>query len=237
MDDQIALARIAAEPDRAAILLDIDGTIAPIVERPEDARVPETARDEIERLRDRYALVACISGRTSSDARRIVGVDGVVYIGTHGLELVEDAERYRGELHALASEVDWPIEDKRLTLSFHYRDVDDEVAAVSRLERVAELAAEHGLKTRWGRKVLEVLPPVEADKGTAVRSLLESRGLRRALYAGDDSTDLDAFFALDGLETSVRVAVVSDEAPSDLGVAADVVVGSTDALLELLRRL
>jgi trehalose 6-phosphate phosphatase len=237
VDDQTALARIASDPTRAAILLDVDGTLAPIVERPEDARVPEETRAELERLHARYALVACVSGRTSEDARRIVGIDDLVYVGSHGLELAPDAGRYRGELHALAEEVDWPIEDKELTLSFHYRDVDDELAAVERLERVAELAAEHGLKARWGRKVLEVLPPVDADKGTAVRTLLEAHGLERALYAGDDATDLDAFAALDGLEASVRVAVVSDEGPSDLGVAADVVVGSTDALLELLRRL
>jgi trehalose 6-phosphate phosphatase len=237
VDDQAALPRIASEPARAAILLDVDGTLAPIVERPEDARVPTDTRAELERLRDRYALVACVSGRTSDDARRVVGVDDIVYVGVHGLELAPDAERYRDDLHALADEVDWPIEDKDLTLAFHYRDVDDEEGALERLERVADLAAEHGLKTRWGRKVLEVLPPVEAHKGTAVRALLEKHGLRRALYAGDDSTDLDAFRALDGLDASVRVAIVSDEAPSDLGVGADVVVGSPQALLELLRRL
>src|ERR687885_2792206 len=150
---------LKAHPERAALFLDVDGTLAPIVEHPEDARVPDETRAELERLRDRYALVACVSGRTSDDARRIVGVDGLVYVGTHGLELSPDADRYRSELHALADEVDWPIEDKRLTLSFHYRDVDDEAAAVTRLERVAELAAEHGLRARWGRKVLEVLPP------------------------------------------------------------------------------
>lgn len=235
--DESALARIAAEPERAAILLDVDGVLAPIVIRPEDASVPEETRVELRRLRDRYALVACVTGRTSDDAQRVVGVDGLVYVGTHGLELAPDADGYRGELTALAEEVDWPVEDKRLAISFHYRDVDDEAGAVARLERVAELAAEHGLKARWGRKVLEVLPPVEAHKGTAVRALLDDRGLRRALYAGDDATDLDAFHALDGLEAAVRVAISSEEGPSELGVAADLLVGSPEALLELLRRL
>ena len=82
-----------------------------------------------------------------------------------------------------------------------------------------------------------MLPPVEANKGTAVRTLLAERGLRRALYAGDDATDLEAFRGLDGLEVAVRVAVVSEEGPSALGEAADLVVGSTEALVELLRRL
>jgi len=82
-----------------------------------------------------------------------------------------------------------------------------------------------------------VLPPVETSKGTAVRELLEQTGLRRALYAGDDTTDLDGFAALDGLETVVRVAVVTAEGPSELETQADVVVGSTAAVLELLRQL
>jgi trehalose 6-phosphate phosphatase len=85
--------------------------------------------------------------------------------------------------------------------------------------------------------VLELRPPVEADKGTAVRALLEERGLRRALYAGDDTTDLDAFRGLDGCEVAVRVAVVSAEAPPGLREAADVVVPSAAELLELLRLL
>ena len=85
--------------------------------------------------------------------------------------------------------------------------------------------------------VLEVLPPVEASKGTAVRRLLGQTGLRRALYAGDDTTDLDGFAALDGLETAVRIAVSSAEGPVELGERADLVVGSPAALLELLRQL
>jgi trehalose 6-phosphate phosphatase len=85
--------------------------------------------------------------------------------------------------------------------------------------------------------VLEVRPPLEADKGTAVRALLESSGLDRALYAGDDATDLDAFRGLEGLDVAVRVAVVSEEGPTDLGLAADLLFGGPDELLELLRQL
>ena len=80
-------------------------------------------------------------------------------------------------------------------------------------------------------------PPVAADKGTAVRALLEPRGLRRALYAGDDTTDLDAFRGLDGLDVSVRIAVASVEGPPELREAADIVVESPAALVELLRLL
>jgi trehalose 6-phosphate phosphatase len=85
--------------------------------------------------------------------------------------------------------------------------------------------------------VLEVLPPVDATKGTAVRRLLAQHALRRALYAGDDTTDLDGFAALDGLEVAVRVAVVSPEGPTELGEQAEVLVGSTEAFVDLLRQL
>jgi trehalose 6-phosphate phosphatase len=231
------LERLAEAPELAAIVLDVDGTLAPIVRRPAEAAVPEEARRELERLVARYALVACVSGRTGDDARRLVGVEGVRYVGSHGLELAPDAERWRDEIHRFASTVDWPVEDKGLTLSFHYREAESEEEALEYLEGVAESARIVGLVPRFGRKVLEIRPPVQADKGTAVTELLADAALRRALYAGDDTTDIDAFRALDGLELGIRVAVSSDEAPSELVEAADVVVDSPAELLELLKRL
>jgi trehalose 6-phosphate phosphatase len=231
------LARLAEEPDRAAILLDVDGTLAPIVLRPEQARVPEETRAEVERLAARYALVACVSGRPGDDARRLVDVEGVVYVGLHGLELEAEAERYRDAIHRFAESIAWPVEDKGLTVSFHYRGVEDEDAARMQLEHVADGARDAGFHARFGRKVLEILPPVEAHKGTAVRHLLERAKLTRALYAGDDRTDLDAFGALQELELGVRVAVASDEGPRELREAADVVVDGPAELQDLLRGL
>jgi trehalose 6-phosphate phosphatase len=231
------LVRLAAEPERAAVLLDVDGTLAPIVPRPEDARVPEETRAELRRLVERYALVACLSGRTGADARRVVGVDGITYVGAHGLELAPEAERWRERLRDFAVLVDWPVEDKGLTVSFHYRDAEDEDAARAMLEHVADIARAEGLRARFGRKVLELRPPVDADKGTAVRRLLGDRNLDRALYAGDDTTDLDAFRGLAGLELAVRVAIASEEAPADLLRLADVVVTGTDGFLDVLRAL
>src|SRR5256885_2177685 len=78
---------LAENPAEAAILLDVDGTLAPIVARPELASVPDETRQELRRLVERYALVACISGRTGEDAARVVGVNGPVYVGVHGVEL------------------------------------------------------------------------------------------------------------------------------------------------------
>src|SRR3954454_8117335 len=131
-----AIALLARDPARAAIILDVDGTLAPIVPRPEDAAVPAEARAELERLAGRYRLLAFVSGRTGEDARRIVGLDGAAYVGVHGLEVEPDAESWREQLRELATEA-WPwgeVEDKGLTVSFHYRNADDQDTAVARAE-------------------------------------------------------------------------------------------------------
>jgi trehalose 6-phosphate phosphatase len=234
-DDPLPL--LAAGPERAAVLLDVDGTLAPIVARPQDAYVPEETRGELARLAGRYALVACVSGRPRSEVERMVGVAGVAVVGEHGLELAPEAAAWADRVAEFARGVDWPAERKPLSVSFHFRRADDQDAARAYLTRVADAAEAEGLVPRWGRMVLEVRPPVAADKGTAVRTLVTRAGVRRALYAGDDRTDLDAFHGLDGLELGVRVAVGSTEAPPELLAAADLVVDGTDGVLGLLRRL
>ena len=220
------------------MFLDVDGVLAPIVPRPEDARVPDETRDELRRLNGRYALVACISGRAGADAQRVVGVPELVYVGNHGLELDDEAIEWRGRLQQFLADVDWPAtENKGLTASLHYRNSEDEDAARAALEDVKAHAERAGLVARFGRKVLEVLPPLDVHKGTAVGKLLSERKLSRALYAGDDTTDLDAFRALDGLDVSVRIAVASEEGPIELREAADLTVERPDQLLAVLRRL
>jgi trehalose 6-phosphate phosphatase len=232
------IARLAEDPARAAILLDVDGALAPIVPRPGDAHVPPETQAELRRLHGRYALVACVSGRAGDDARRVVGVPELLYVGNHGLERDPAAEHWTERLRGFMESVSWPeVEDKGLTASLHYRNAPDQDDARSQLEEIAARAREAGFVARFGRKVLEVLPPIEANKGTAVSGLLAEHGLRRALYAGDDTTDLDAFRALDPLELGVRVAVASPEGPPELEEAADLVVADPPALLDLLRRL
>ena len=233
-----AVARLAEDPARAAVLLDVDGALAPIVPRPEDARVPPETQAELWRLHGRYALVACVSGRAGADARRVVGVPELVYVGNHGLERDPAAEHWTERLERFMESVSWPeVEDKGLTASLHYRNAPNQEHARNELEEIAARAREAGFVARFGRKVLELLPPIEANKGTAVRGLLAQYGLQRALYAGDDTTDLDAFRALDPLELGIRVAVASPEGPPELEEAADLVVDGPPARLELLRRL
>lgn len=232
------LARLAEDPTRSALFLDVDGVLAPIVPRPEDASVPEETREELRRLNERYALVACISGRAGADAQRVVGVPDLVYVGNHGLELDGEAAGWGERLQLFLADVAWPAtENKELTASLHYRRSQDEAAARAALEDVKARAEREGFVARFGRKVLEVLPPLDVNKGTAVRQLLAERNLGRALYAGDDTTDLDGFHALDGLDVAVRIAVVSDEGPAELREAADLTITGTEGLLAVLRRL
>jgi trehalose 6-phosphate phosphatase len=236
------LDRFRSEPERAAVLVDVDGTLAPIVERPEDSAVPDETRSELERLAGRYGLVASISGRPSNDVRRLVRVDGIEYVGVHGLEADPDARRFAPQLEAFAERIAWPwtVENKGgVTLSFHYREAKDQQEAAGLAADVAGAAEEAGLRPHHGRKVLEVRPPVEADKGTAVRRLLDGRPLTRALYAGDDTTDLDAFRGLDeaGLEVALKVGVASPEVNPRLLTEADLVVDGPGEFLSLLRTL
>jgi trehalose 6-phosphate phosphatase len=239
MTAEALLAPLREAPDRSALVLDVDGVLAPIVARPELSAVPAATRAVLGRLASRYRLVACVSGRAGEDARRLVGVEGIEVVGNHGLELDPRAEELAATVARFRDEVGLPVEDKRLSLSYHFREAADETAAIARLEEVAERARAEGLDPRWGRKVLEIRPPIHVDKGTAVRTLLERSKSARALYAGDDTTDLDAFagLAAAGLEHAVRVAVASGEGPAELREAADLVVESPEDFARLLETL
>jgi trehalose 6-phosphate phosphatase len=230
------LVPLVEAPGESALIFDVDGVLAPIVARPELAAVPEATRAELRRLSGRYALVACVSGRAGENARAVVGVDEIEYVGNHGLELDPQAAQLASLVAEFRERVAWPAEDKVLSLSYHYRAAADEQAARAELEAVAEQARRTGLVPRWGRKVLEIRPPVAADKGTAVRALLERTDATRGLYAGDDATDLDAFIGLKdaGLEHAVCIAVASDEGPGELRQAADLVVESPLEIAALL---
>jgi trehalose 6-phosphate phosphatase len=252
---------LRSRPDATAVVCDIDGTLAPIVARAEEAAVPPRARAALRALGRRYALVACLSGRQATEARRIVGLDELTYAGNHGLELLapgaavactdsrlgDAPERVRAfaaaafdrELQSLGVR----LEDKDAISALHYRGAPDEQAARTALEAVAAEAQRAGLYPHWGRKVLELRPPVAADKGTAITALLADAGVAQALFGGDDNTDLDAFRALrrlqaDGrLELAVCVGVDSAEGPAAIPAEADVVVEGPEGFVSLLEQL
>jgi trehalose 6-phosphate phosphatase len=255
------LAPLRVRPDTSAVLCDVDGTIAPIVVEADEASVPQRGRELLEALGRRYALVGCVSGRRATDARRVVGVDSISYIGNHGLEYLRPrAERaetvwgisgHQDELRRFARDAHTPelrrigvrLEDKRSIWAFHWRGATDEAGARQALEQLANAALERGFEPRWGRKVLEIRPRVGVDKGTAVASLLGESEVRAALYAGDDTTDLDAFRALrhlreaEALEHVICVGVRSEEGPAEITDEADLVVDGPGGTLELLTTL
>jgi len=108
------LEHVTAAPEEAAIFLDFDGVLAPIVARPEDAYPPPETRVELERLAGRYPLVAVVSGRAGDDVRERVAVDGIVYVGSHGLELDRQADRWRQQIVDFSSAAAWPTDEIEL---------------------------------------------------------------------------------------------------------------------------
>ncbi|MEY2515528.1 MAG: trehalose 6-phosphate phosphatase [bacterium] len=256
-----ALAPLRADPARAAILLDIDGTLAPIVRHADDAHVPEPTRAQLIAVAERYAIVGCISGRQATIARRIVAIGSIAYVGNHGSELLAPGsagveidpefaehepavkafahEAYSSELQRLRVRA----EDKQAIAAFHWRGAPDEDAAEEAVRAVAERAEQQGLFIHWGRKVLEIRPPVRMSKGRGVRRLLAGHDLAAALYVGDDKTDIDAFDGLHELVAegelgaAVCVGVRSDETPTRLEQASDVLVDGPDGVRELLTAL
>jgi trehalose 6-phosphate phosphatase len=252
---------LKAEPQRSAVLLDVDGVLAPIVQHPDDAHMPESTRRPLIEVAKRYGVVACVSGRRASDARRIVALGSIAYLGSHGSEVLRpgaiapevdrELQAWTRRVQAFVNEAyDEPLrklrvrlEDKETIAALHWRGVPDEEGAQEAVETVAQRAEESGFNVHWGRKVLEIRPPVRIDKGAGVVALLRDRDLRAALYAGDDTTDLDAFRGLTELVdegrlgTAIRVGVRSDEGPSALAQEADMMVDGTDGVRDMLQAL
>jgi trehalose 6-phosphate phosphatase len=256
-----ALEPIRSDPARGAVLLDIDGTLAPIVRHAADAHVPEATRTLLIEIAKRYGVVGCVSGRRAATARQIVAIGTLAYVGNHGgellrprsttpevdAELAEWSERVRAfaasALTASYTRLRIRGEDKDAIAAFHWRGAPDEQAAAAAVGQIAELAQEQGFVVHWGRKVLEVRPPVALDKGIGVASLLRGSPATAALYVGDDTTDLDAFRGLrelvqsGSLQSALCVAVDSDEAPPELAREADLTLEGTSGVRELLEAL
>lgn len=256
-----AIAPLTAEPRSAGVLLDVDGTLAPIVRHAEDASVPERTRSLLIDISRRYGLVACVSGRRAAEARRIVSLGSISYVGNHGTEVLRggqvepelDAELgpWMRRVSAFARELDGEglararvrLEDKGPIVAFHWRGAPDETAAETLVAQIANDAERAGLQLHWGRKVLEVRPPVRFDKGSGVARLLRDTDLDAAMYVGDDTTDLDAFRGLRELAEqgrlgrAVLVGVRSDETPGGIEREADLLVDGPAGVAELLQAL
>ena len=242
----------------AGLITDVDGTISPIVDQPESAGVPPGARLALARLASRLPLVAAVSGRPIDHLVRTVGVDGMVYVGNHGLEWweegrsapVPEAQPYLADVSATLQDLSERlrslpgvlVEDKGVSGAVHYRLSPDRAAAREAiLEAIAKSSPARRLATAEGRMVVNILPPVRADKGTAVERLIRHWELQGALYIGDDVTDLDAFRALREVRAAgqcltLSVAVMSREAPPELESEADYRVDSVDEVMTFLQQ-
>jgi alpha,alpha-trehalase len=238
-------------PARLAVFLDYDGTLTPIVDRPEDARLGEPARMAVARLA-RSCPVAIVSGRDLADVRGLVGLDGLYYAGSHGFDIAGPdgphappagaagarpaLDAAEGRLReALAAIPGARLERKRFSIAVHYRLVAD--ARVADVERAVAGAhrAQPGLRRRGGKKVFELQPDVDWHKGAAVRWLLRELGLTgpgvRPVYVGDDETDEDAFRAIEPPGAGVVVL----DAPRE--TAATYRLRSPDEVRQLLEGL
>ena len=255
------LAPLRDDPASSAVLCDVDGTLAPIVERASDARVPADTADLLGSLARRYALVGCVSGRPAAEVRELVGRDELAYIGNHGYERLlpgdgeptadpalsghEDAAaRFLGGDAGTALEAaGLRLEDKGPIRAVHWRGARDERAAELRARELAARAQDAGLVVHWGRKVLEIRPPVEIDKGSAIAQLLRGESIAAALYGGDDRTDVDAFrrlrelAAAGELRAAVCIGIGSSEGPPEVTAEADAVVGGPGGFVDVLRML
>jgi alpha,alpha-trehalase len=221
---------------KVALFLDYDGTLTPIVRRPEDATLSEEMRALLRQLAGR-CTVAIVSGRDRQDVESMVRVEGLVYAGSHGFDIRgphglvmqhEGAEQRLPELDAAerqlrartAAIAGARVERKRFAIAVHYREVadDDDVQQVERV--VDEVCRAHpGLRKKGGKKVFELQPDVEWDKGRAVLWLVQSLGLDKpsvaVVYIGDDVTDEDAFRALRQHDTGIGVRVAAPDSSTE----------------------
>jgi trehalose 6-phosphate phosphatase len=245
-----ALGPFVERPADAAVVLDFDGTLSPIVADPADARPLPGAADALVDLAGRLGLVAVMSGRPIDFLRPLLP-DGIVLSGLYGLEVVRDGQRFdhpgAGAWREVVADVarasaaggpaGMVVEPKGLSLTLHYRTRPEAGPAVTEWARGQ--AARSGLELRAAKMSVELHPPIAADKGTALEGLVA--GLGAVCFVGDDRGDLPAYDALDRLAERgvhcLRVAVTGPEAPAELVDRADLVLDGPPAVLAFLRRL
>lgn len=209
----------AINKPRFGLITDVDGTLSPIVNVPDEARVTPRNLELLAGLRAKLTLTAVISGRSAEDIHQRVGLPGLIYVGNHGMERWQDGEvivsptaaAYRENLSAATSEIKQILvtgmrfEDKGATLSVHYRQTKNPEKVANELTPpMQKIANQHGLHLTQGRMVFEFRPPVEIDKGTAFEDLVKSHRLDGAFYLGDDTTDVTVFQTIRQLRESSR---------------------------------
>jgi trehalose 6-phosphate phosphatase len=257
-----ALQALADDPGSALVALDFDGTLAPIVADPSQARAHPEAVEALSALSRHVGHLAIVTGRPAATAvdyaglRGVPGLRGLVVLGHYGLERwdaaidevtappppagVTEARRRLPDLLQELDAADAYVEDKGASLGVHTRRLPDPEGTFERLRGpLEELAAELGLALEPGRLVLELRPP-GMDKGAALRALVEEQNIRTVVFAGDDLGDLAAFDAVDALrESGVAGLLVCSGSTEEKALVrrADLIVDGPDGVVELLRAL
>lgn len=226
------------------LVTDVDGTISPIVDNPDQATITPKSRELLQALVSHLALVAVVSGRAAGDVRQRVGLPQLTYLGNHGLERwaddhVEPAPEVKQFRPALENALQalsarqvpgMLIEDKDATLSVHYRQTDDPATVARDFAPIAQaIADEQGLKLFQGRMIFELRPPIQMNKGTAFRQLVAENKLAAALYIGDDTTDVDALRMARQMRENrecyaLAVGVQSPDMPEAVAANSDLLV-------------
>lgn len=244
-DDNIPLLREVFQHGPLGLAVDVDGTISEIAATPGAAVVSEECKRWLRILTKQLDLVAAISGRPAAEAGAMVGVEGLLCLGNHGLERWEsgkltvrhDARRYVRMIQQCLSEIARRLhidglffENKGATATIHFRNTKQpDVAREAVLQAIGETSAAAGLKVTEGKMVIELRPPIEANKGTALKHVVAEHSLSSLFYLGDDLTDVDAFVALHELQETmglrgVAVAVLGAETPTEVVANADLLL-------------
>lgn len=245
-----------ARTGRAGYVTDVDGTISPIAPTPDAAYVTDAARTSLHALSQHLALVAVISGRAADDVRQRVGVDSMTYVGNHGMEIwadggvsaIPEAAAARPALERVIAAAQpellpgMILEDKRVTLSIHYRSADHARAQAKFTPLLERVTAQTGLRLFPGKLIYEIRPDIPTDKGTAFVRLIHDYQLDAAIYIGDDVTDADALRAAREMRSAgdcyaVGIGVTSEDTPAVVQESADMLVegvGGVEAMLAWL---
>ncbi|MBE0446586.1 MAG: trehalose-phosphatase [Actinobacteria bacterium] len=250
-----ALKPLKDDPGNTGMFSDLDGTLSKIARTPANATITLGMRGVLRRLAEKYGIVGIISGRDSSEAKKIVDIDNIAYIGNHGLEWIENGKQFYApeafnffgltasletDLSGSFKGTDILVEKKKLGVALHYRSVKDKEGARGLIEKIIKpLIAEYPLRRLDGRYVIELKPDLPINKGDAITVITVSRGIDNVVYLGDDITDIDAFGALRTLQNegklrAISVGVASDESPPQVEEEADYVVKGVDEVEALL---
>ena len=223
--------------EKTAVITDIDGTISKIVLDPYEATISQIMRATLKKLVNKFQLVGIITGRNVRNAEEMLEVEGLLYIGSHGLEYLKDdeiyiepeVEEYLPLIQKVAQNIQTEEElcniknilfqEKGLCFTVHYRKCEDPEGTRRKiLDAINELEGLEKFKITEGRKVVEIRPKIGHDKGTILEKLLFENALEKIIYLGDDVTDVDAFNKLKELKeeskvNGVGIVVVSEEVP------------------------